>query len=149
MHPRRHQSRDVRHVHKKQRVNRLSHFPDALEIDYPRIRARSRNNHPRLVLMRQLLDFLVIDPLVFLPHPISHKFVHPTGKVQWMPMRQCPPCAKFMPSTVSPGFSVAMYTATFADVPECACTLACSAPNSSFARSIASCSTLSAYSHPP
>ena len=40
-------------------------------------------------------------------------------------------------------------TALFADAPECGCTFACSAPNSCFARSIASCSTWSTISHPP
>ena len=37
----------------------------------------------------------------------------------------------------------------FAPLPECGCTLACSAPKSFLARSIASCSTTSTFSQPP
>src|SRR2546430_12423308 len=43
-------------------------------------------------------------------------------------------------STLFPYTTLFRSTATFAEVPECACTLACSAPKSSFARSMASCS---------
>ncbi len=42
-----------------------------------------------------------------------------------------------------------MYAAMFACAPAWGCTLACSAPNSSLHRSIASCSATSTYSHPP
>ena len=54
-----------------------------------------------------------------------------------------------MPRIVSPGLSIAKYTAWFACAPECGCTLAYSAPKSFFARSIASCSATSTYSQPP
>jgi hypothetical protein len=54
-----------------------------------------------------------------------------------------------MPTNVSPGFRNAWNTAKLADAPECGCTFACSAPNSSFARSMASCSTRSTTSQPP
>ncbi len=50
---------------------------------------------------------------------------------------------------VSPGWSSPKNTAWFACDPELACTFACSAWNSSFTRSIASCSTTSTCSQPP
>ena len=46
------------------------------------------------------------------------------------------------------GFSSAKYTAMFAWLPAWGCTFAASAPKSSFARSIASCSTSSTNSQP-
>ena len=49
----------------------------------------------------------------------------------------------------SPGFSSAKYAAMFACAPECGCTFACSAPNSSSAREMASDSAMSTYSQPP
>ena len=49
----------------------------------------------------------------------------------------------------SPGVSSAWYTAVLACAPACGWTFACSAPNSDFARSIASCSMMSTYSQPP
>jgi hypothetical protein len=54
-----------------------------------------------------------------------------------------------MPRKVSPGFSSAMNAAALAWLPACGCTLAKSAPNSRFARSMASCSTTSTFSQPP
>ena len=51
-------------------------------------------------------------------------------KLSGCPCVKCPPCARFIPSTVSPNCSAAIYTETLACVPECDCTLACSAPNS-------------------
>ena len=45
--------------------------------------------------------------------------------------------------------NLAAYTAMFVCDPACGCTFACSAPNSSFARSIASCSISSTTSQPP
>jgi hypothetical protein len=50
---------------------------------------------------------------------------------------------------VSPGLRNAKNAAALACAPECGCTFACSAPNSSFARSIAICSTWSTNSQPP
>ena len=50
---------------------------------------------------------------------------------------------------VSPGFISAMYAPMLAWLPECGCTFTASAPNSSFARAMASSSTLSTTSQPP
>ena len=65
------------------------------------------------------------------------------------PWVRCPPWGSFMPITLSPGLSAAKYTAWLACEPEWGCTLTCSAPNSSLARSMASVSTTSTYSQPP
>ena len=51
--------------------------------------------------------------------------------------------------SLSPGRARACITAAFAEAPEWDCTLACSAPKSSFARSIAICSATSTSSQPP
>ena len=50
---------------------------------------------------------------------------------------------------VSPGFMNAPYTAWFAEAPEWGWTLACSASNSAFARSMAIVSALSTSAQPP
>ena len=50
---------------------------------------------------------------------------------------------------VSPGSSIAMYAALLAWAPACGWTFANPAPNSSLARSIASCSATSTSSQPP
>ena len=52
------------------------------------------------------------------------------------PCVRWPPWSRLRPSTVSPGSNSARYTHMLALAPECGCTLACSAPNSAFARSI-------------
>jgi len=54
-----------------------------------------------------------------------------------------------MPMMVSPGLAKAISTAWLAWEPELGCTLAASAPNSFFRRSMASCSATSTYSQPP
>ena len=65
------------------------------------------------------------------------------------PWVRCPPWSRLSPSTVSPGWSNAWYTHMLALAPECGWTLACSAPNSDLARSIASASTSSMTALPP
>src|SRR6266566_1339793 len=82
------ESRDVRHVHKKERANRSCGFADALEIDDTRIGTRASDDHFWLVLGGELLDLVVVDAFVFLFHPISYELVHATGKIQRMPVRQ-------------------------------------------------------------
>jgi hypothetical protein len=54
------------------------------------------------------------------------------------------PARDSSPSTVWPGSSSAITAARLAIVPRYGCTLACSAPNTSFARRIASSSIASA-----
>ena len=49
---------------------------------------------------------------------------------------------------LSPGLRTAAYTARFALVPLCGCTLACSAPKSFLARAMQMASPLSTFSHP-
>src|ERR1700710_1281641 len=64
-----------------------------------------------------------------------------------MPWVRWPPWARSRPRMVSPGESRAAITAALACAPECGATLACSAPNRAFTRSIASCSITSTCSH--
>src|SRR5437588_12337575 len=82
------QSRDVRHVHEKERADGLGGFAHALEIDNPRIGAGAGHNHFRLVLVRELVDLVVIDALVFLSNAVSHELVHAAGKIQRMAVRE-------------------------------------------------------------
>ena len=51
MEARRHQSRDVRHVHHEHRADRRARSREALEVDHPRIRARARHEELRAVLL--------------------------------------------------------------------------------------------------
>jgi len=86
-----HQSRDVRHVHKENRVHAFGGFRHALEVDDPRIGARTSHNHFRPMFVGEPFDFVVIDALVFFPYPVGHEFVHPARKVQWMAVCQVAP----------------------------------------------------------
>ena len=85
-----HQSRDVRHVHEEQRAHRARDFRHAREIDDARIGARARDDHFRLVLVRQAVEFVVIDRLGFLAHAVGNELVHLAGKIERMPVRQVP-----------------------------------------------------------
>jgi len=40
------------------------------------------------VLGGKLLNFVVVDALVFLFHSVGHEFVHPAGEIQRMPVCQ-------------------------------------------------------------
>ncbi len=70
-------------------------------------------------------------------------------KFTGLPWVKCPPWARFMPSTVSPGLHAAKYTAMLAWEPECGWTLAYSQPKSCLARSMAMSSAWSTNSQPP
>src|SRR6266699_3469634 len=72
MHAHGHESGNVRHVHKKERANGLRGFGNALEIDDPRIGAGPGDDHLWLLRAGELLDFLVVDALVFLFHAIGY-----------------------------------------------------------------------------
>ena len=81
MHAHGHESGDVRHVHKKERANGLRGFGNALEIDDPRISAGTGDDHLWLVRAGELLDFVVVDALVFLFHAVGYELVHPPGEI--------------------------------------------------------------------
>ena len=83
-----HESRDVRHIHEEERAHGLGGFGDALKIDHPRIGTCPGDDHFRLVLMRQPLDFVVVDALVFFAHAVGHELVHTAGKIQRMSVGQ-------------------------------------------------------------
>ena len=85
-----HQSRDVRHVHEEQRAHRPRDFRHAREINDARIGARARDDHFRLVLARQTVEFVVIDRLGFLAHAVRNELVHLAGKIERMPVREVP-----------------------------------------------------------
>src|SRR5258708_37346147 len=82
------ESGDVRHVHKKERADGLGSFADALEIDDARIRAGARDNHFWLVLGGKLLNFVVVDSLVFLFYAVGDEFVHASGEIEGMAVGQ-------------------------------------------------------------
>jgi len=88
MQARSHESRDVRHVHKKEGANGFRSFGNALEINDSRIGACAGDDHLWFVFGGKLLNFVVIDALVFLFHTVSDEFVHPAGEIQRMPMGQ-------------------------------------------------------------
>ena len=66
-----------------------------------------------------------------------------------LPCVRCPPWDRSIVRILSPGWSTEKYTAMLACAPLWGWTLAWSAPKSCLARSLANCSTTSAYSHPP
>ncbi len=61
---------DVRHVDHQRRADALGHRAHAREVDHARIRAGADDDHLRLVLVGELLELVVIDPLVVLAHAV-------------------------------------------------------------------------------
>ena len=53
-----------------------------------RIGAAARDDHLRLVLLRQPLHFVVVDALVFLAHAVGNDLVGLAGKVELMAVRE-------------------------------------------------------------
>ena len=61
---------------------------DALEVDHARIGARADHDHLRLVLVREPLELVVVDPLVVLPHAVGDDGVELAGEIQRMAVRE-------------------------------------------------------------
>ena len=96
---------DVRHVGDHRRADRRGHLADALEVDDARIGARADHDHLRLVLVRQPLQLVVVDPLVVLPHAVRDDVKCLPEKFSGWPCVRWPPCERFIPRMVSPGLS--------------------------------------------
>jgi hypothetical protein len=62
----------VRHVDHHRRSNAFRHACDPLEVDHARIGARAHHDHAGLVLDGQLLQLVVVDPLVVLPNAVRN-----------------------------------------------------------------------------
>ncbi len=88
MHPARHQSGEVRHVHQQQGAGGVGDGPDAGEVDHPRIRAAAGDNHLRLMLLGQALHLVVVQRLGVLLHPVRKHLVRLARKVKLMSMRE-------------------------------------------------------------
>ena len=83
-----HQASDVRHIYKEKSANAFGGLGDARKIDDAGIGAGSRDDHFGFVLRGQPIDFVVIDLFVVLAHTIRHEFVHATGKIKRMAVRE-------------------------------------------------------------
>ena len=66
----------------------LADRADPLEVDHARVGARADHDHLRLVLVRQPLELVVVDPLVVLAHAVGDDLVELAGEVQRMAVRQ-------------------------------------------------------------
>ena len=88
VHVRGDQTGDVRHVGDDRRADRLADGADPLELDDARVGARADHDHLRLVLVRQPLELLVVDPLVVFAHAVGDDGVELAGEVQRMAVRE-------------------------------------------------------------
>ena len=78
----------MRHVGDDRRADVAADRADALEVDHARIGARADHDHLRLVLVREPLELVVVDPLVVLADAVGDDGVELAGEVQRMPVRQ-------------------------------------------------------------
>ena len=67
---------------------RLADRAHAREVDHARIRAGAGDDHLRLVLVGELLELVVIDPLVVLAHAVRDDRVELPGEIQRMAVRE-------------------------------------------------------------
>ena len=88
MQARGHQSGDVRHVHQEDGAHGIGNLAEAREIESARIGAGAGDDHLGLVLLRQALQFVVIDALVFLAHAVGDHLVRLAGEVELMAVGQ-------------------------------------------------------------
>ena len=85
------QSCDVRHVGTDRRANTVGARADPLEIDRPRIRAGADNDHLWLVLGREAIELVVVDPFVVFAHAVRHDGVQLAGEIERVTVREMPP----------------------------------------------------------
>ncbi len=79
---------NVRHVHDHRRADRFGDGGDAREVDDARVGAGAHHDHLRRVLMREPLEFLVVNPLVVLADAVGDDRVELAGEVQRMAVRE-------------------------------------------------------------
>ena len=79
---------DVRHVGDDRRPDGLADRADPRELDHARVGARPDHDHLRLVLVRQPLELLVVDPLVVFADAVGDDGVELAGEVQRMAVRE-------------------------------------------------------------
>ena len=101
------------------------------------------------MLARQRGDLVVVDVLGLLVHPVVDGVEPLAGEGHLRACVEVPAGGSDIASRVSPGFMKAPYTAWFALAPLCGCTLAWSASNSAWHRSMAMDSALSTSEQPP
>ncbi len=88
MHAARDEPRDVRHVDDHRCADVPGNLRDARKVDHARVRARADHDHLRLVLVREPLELLVVDPLVVFADAVRHDCVELSGEIQRMAVRQ-------------------------------------------------------------
>ena len=76
------QSREMRHVHVQVRPHLVGDAAEALEVDDPGVGRAARDDQPGLVLARERLDFLVVDPAVLAPDPVLHGVEPLAGEIR-------------------------------------------------------------------
>jgi hypothetical protein len=138
-----HETGEVRHVHHEVRADFISDRAELREVDRARIGGTARDDDLRLGCS-------------FATFRTSSKSIRPSCSrtpywcalnhlPDWLtdaPCVRCPPASRLMPRMLSPGLISALNTALVRLASRDGCTLANSQPNSAFARSIASVSTI-------
>ena len=91
------ESGNVRHVGDNGCTDRLPDRGEPLEVDYARVRARADHDHLGLMLVRKLLEFVVVDPLVVFAHAVRNDRVKLAGKIERVSVRQVAPVREVHP----------------------------------------------------
>ena len=91
MEPRGDQPRDMRHIDHQVRPDAVRDRGEPLEIDDPRIRRRARHDQFRVLLFRELLDLVVVDPVRRRVDPVGDEVVVFAREVDRASVREVSP----------------------------------------------------------
>ena len=81
-------TRNVGHVGHDEGSDTIGRRTDSSEIDDTRIRTRPDDDQLRLAIFGQAIEFVVIDPFIFLADTVRDDGIELTGKVERMTVRQ-------------------------------------------------------------
>ena len=84
------QSREVSHVHVHPCSHLVGDSAEALEVDDSGIGRPAGDDQPGLVLARQRLDFIEVDPAVVAPYPVLHGVEPLAGEIRRGAVGQMP-----------------------------------------------------------
>ena len=86
--PRRDEAREVRHVDEQERAGRVGDLTEAREIEDPRVRRRAGDDEPRMVLVREALELVVVEQLVLFADRVGDEVVELAREVHRRSVRE-------------------------------------------------------------
>src|SRR5487761_1661867 len=91
------QTREVRHIDKKERPNLIRNRSHPRKIELPRISAAAADNHLGLLEQRKRLKLIVINRLRVLADLVTDHAIELARKIQLVSMRKMPAMSKVQP----------------------------------------------------